>query len=124
MVLYTLVVFQPKPNIKAIRETVAESPRTSSRRRYQTLDILKSSLQPILTKDMRLQFYKVELTQALKASDHAKRKEFAEWIMEQQKMAADFSNKIIFNEEAYFYFDSHIWNSENPQLIAKKQMEA
>ena len=35
--------------------------------------------------------------------EHAQRREFVELTMEQQKMDTDFSNKIIFNDEAYFH---------------------
>ncbi|CAK9813004.1 hypothetical protein ANTPLA_LOCUS7629 [Anthophora plagiata] len=115
-------------NIEAVRESIAESPGTSIRHRAQELDISKSSLQRILTKDLHLHAYKVQLTQKLKPTDHAQRREFVEWIMEQQ-VYADFSSKIIFSDEAHFHLDGfvnrqncRIWGSENPREIVEKQM--
>ncbi|GFT71347.1 uncharacterized protein NPIL_24301 [Nephila pilipes] len=44
-------------------------------------------------------------------------------------MDIEFSNKILFSNEAYFYHDGfvnrqncRIWSSENPHMIVKKQM--
>ncbi|XP_036185884.1 DDB1- and CUL4-associated factor 16 isoform X2 [Myotis myotis] len=106
-------------NIEAVRESVAKSPGTSIRRRGQELDISKSSLQRILTKDLHYPAYKVQLTQELKPTDHAQRREFVECIMEQQQVDADFSNKTIFSDEAHFHLDGlvnqqncRIWGSE------------
>ena len=39
-------------NVKAVSESVAENPRTPFRRRGQELQITRSSLQRILTKDL------------------------------------------------------------------------
>ncbi|EFN83836.1 hypothetical protein EAI_02650, partial [Harpegnathos saltator] len=57
------------------------------------------------------------------------RREFVEWFMEQQQVDADFSNKIIFSDEAHFHLDGlvnrqncRIWASENPRVIVEKQM--
>ncbi|KZC14885.1 hypothetical protein WN55_07749, partial [Dufourea novaeangliae] len=98
----------------------------------QELDISRSSLQRILTKDLHLHAYKVQLTQELKPTDHAKPREFVEWIMEQQQVDAEFSNKIIFSDEAHFHLDDfvnrqncRIWGSEFsgfPRVIVETQM--
>ncbi|KAK9872165.1 hypothetical protein WA026_016219 [Henosepilachna vigintioctopunctata] len=86
------------------------------------------SLQHILTKDLCLNPYKIQLTQ-LKSNDHAQRTYFAEWIIEHQQMDADFSSKIIPSEEAHFHLDGFInrqncrfWGSENHHVVVEKQM--
>jgi len=61
-------------NVEAVRESVAENPRTPIRRREQELQITKISLQRILTKDMCLHAYKIQLVQQLKLNDHAQRR--------------------------------------------------
>ncbi|EFN89309.1 hypothetical protein EAI_06200, partial [Harpegnathos saltator] len=60
-------------------------------------------------------------------TDHAQRGEFVEWIMEQQQVDADFSNKIIFSGAAHFHPNGlvnrqncRIWGSENPRVIVEK----
>lgn len=55
------------------------------RHRDQEFHISSSSLQRILTEDLHLHAYTVQLTQ---------RREFVEWIMEKQQVDAGFSNKI------------------------------
>lgn len=118
-----------KQNIEAVRDSVVENPETSIRHRSQELNIYSSSLQRILTKDLHLHPYKVQLSQELKHTDHAQRREFVEWILEQQQVDANFSHKIIFSDEAHFHLDGfvnrrncRIWGSENPRTIVEKQM--
>lgn len=116
-------------NIEAVRASVGDNPGTSIRRRGQELQISRSSLQRILTKDLCLHAYKIQLTQLLKPNDHAQRREFVEWIIEQQQMNADFSSKLILSDEAHFHLDGFVnrqncrfWGSENPHVIVEKQM--
>ena len=45
-------------------------------------------------------YMQVQLTQELKLNDHAQRREFIECIINHQQVDADFSNKIIFSDEA------------------------
>lgn len=116
-------------NIESVRQNVREHPGTSIRHRGQELQISRSSLQRILTKDLHLHAYKVQITQELKPRDHGQRREFVEWIIDRQNRDADFSNKIIFSDEAHFHLDGfvnrqncRIWGSENPHVIVQKQM--
>lgn len=99
-------------NIQAVRQSVAEAPKTSIRHRSQQLDISRSSLQRILTKDLHLHAYKDQLTQELKPDDHRVRRDFVNWILEQQQVDVDFSNKIIFSDEAHFHFNGFV-NRQN-----------
>jgi len=69
-------------NIAAVSESVAESPGTSIRHRSQQLDIPRSSMQRILTKDLHLHAYKIQLTQELKPTDHVQRREFVNCVLE------------------------------------------
>ena len=57
-------------NVAAMSKSVAESPGTSLRRRSQQLNIPRSTMQRILTKDLHLHAYKIQLTQELKPTDH------------------------------------------------------
>ncbi|EFN75553.1 hypothetical protein EAI_06663, partial [Harpegnathos saltator] len=69
-------------NIAAVSASVDESPSTSIRHRAQQLDISRCSVQRILTKDLYLHAYKIQLTQELQPADHAQRRTFANWILE------------------------------------------
>jgi len=74
----------------AVSESVAESPGTSFRHRSQQLDIPRSTMQRILTKDLHLHAYKIQLTQELKPTDHVHRREFVNWVLENQKVEGIF----------------------------------
>lgn len=87
-------------NIAAVRENVAENPGTSIRHRAQELNLSATTLHRILRKDLSLHAYKIQLTQELKHADHLKRRTFADWMHEQRQINEDFSQKIIFSDEA------------------------
>ncbi|KAG8297997.1 hypothetical protein J6590_108292 [Homalodisca vitripennis] len=83
----------------------------------------------ILHKDLNLHAYKVQLTQDLKPNDHFKRRQYAEWLVEQTEVNGDFSKKIIFSDEAHFHLSGfvnkqncRIWANENPRVIVEKPM--
>ena len=61
--------------IAAVSESVAESPGTSIRHRSQQLDIPRSTMQRILTKDLHLHAYRIQLTQELKPTVHVQSRE-------------------------------------------------
>jgi hypothetical protein len=63
-------------NIAAMSESVAESPGTSTRHRSQQLDIPRSTMQRIVTKDLHLHAYKIQLTQEPKPTDYCCEKKF------------------------------------------------
>lgn len=116
-------------NIAAVRDSVAEEPSTSTRRRAQQLHLSRSSLMNIMHKDLHLHAYKVQLAQELKPLDHSKRREWAEWWQEMATVDDQFSKKIIFSDEAHFHLSGfvnkqncRIWANENPRVIVEKPM--
>ena len=46
--------------------------------------------------------YKFQLTQHLKPADHSLRHRYVEWVLEQQPVDGNFSNKIFLSDEAHF----------------------
>lgn len=116
-------------NIAAVRENVADSPNTSIRHRAQELHLSTATLHRILTKDLSLHAYKIQLTQELKPKDHLKRRTFADWIHEQRQANNEFSTKIFFSDEAHFHLNGdvnkqncRIWAGENPRAIVETPM--
>ena len=74
--------------------------------------------------DRHLHQYKVQLTQPLKPADHSQRRRYVEWVLKQQVLDGNFSNKIFFSIEAHFTLGAYvnkqncgIWSSEDPQVI-------
>jgi len=94
-------------NLAAVSESVADSPGTSIRHRSKQIDIPRSTMQRILTKDLHLHDYKIQLTQELQPTDHVQCREFVNWVLENQKVDGNFSKKIIFSDEAHFQLD--VW---------------
>jgi hypothetical protein len=118
-------------NTAAVSESVAESPGTSLRHRSQKFDIPRSTTQQILTKGLHVHAYKIQLTQELKPTDHTQRREFVNWVLENQKVDGNFSKKIIFSDEVHFQLDGHvntqncqIWGAENPLAIRENPLHA
>jgi hypothetical protein len=62
-------------NVAAVSGSVTESPGTSLRHHSQ-LDILRSTMQRILMKDLHLHVYKIQLMQELKPTDHVQQEKF------------------------------------------------
>jgi len=60
-------------------QSVLEQPSTSTRHRFQNLNISRTSLRRILNKDFDMKPYKVQLVQELKPHDHPMRFRFAQW---------------------------------------------
>ena len=54
------------------------------------LDNPRSTMQRIFTKDLHLHAYKIHLTQELKPTDHVRRREFVNWVLENQKVDGKF----------------------------------
>ena len=111
--------------------SVDESPSIPIRHRAQQLNISRCSVQRILTKDLHLHAYKIQLTQELHPEDHAQRRTFSNWILEQQQIDCDFSRKIIFTVETHLQLGGYvnkqncrIWGTENPQVIQQLPMHS
>lgn len=113
-------------NVANIRESVAQEPKTSIRRRSQQLGLRYTSTQRILAKDLNLHPYKVQITQELKPRDHLQRRMFCEWMLQHE---VDFSRKIIFSDEAHFNLNGfvnkqncRVWGLQNPREVVEKQI--
>ena len=101
----------------------------SSSRHPQELRLSYGTLWYILHLDLHLCPYKDQLTKHLKPAYHSQRRIYVEWVLEQQAVDGNFSNKIFFSHEAHFtlgaYFkkqNCRIWGSENPQVIEKRPL--
>jgi len=84
-------------NIAAVEASVAEDCNLSIPRCSQQLGLSQTTTWRILRKDLGLHPYKIVLTQELKPLDHRKRREFADFALEQFETDNDFFKKIIFS---------------------------
>ena len=89
--------------IQAVRRHVEKNPKISLRRRSQLLNVSRTSLQRILTVDLKLYSYKIQLTQRLKqVVDHEMRRRFVNWSLQKLDENPEFSKFVIFSDEAHF----------------------
>ena len=96
------IIAHSTENIAIVNESVAEDPNVSIPHRSQELGLSYGTLWRILHLDLHLHPYKAQLMQQLKPADHSQRRSYVEWMLEQQAVNSNFSNKIFFNDEAYF----------------------
>ena len=87
-------------NIAIVSERVTKDPNVSIPRRSLELGLSYGTLCRILHLDLHP--YKVHLTQHLKPVDHSQRRRYVEWALKHQAVDGNFSNKIVFSDEAHF----------------------
>ena len=75
--------------------------------RSQELGLSYGTLWRILYLELYLYPYKVQLTLV-----HAQRRRYVEWVLEQQVVDDNFSNKIYFSHEAHFTLGGYV-NRQN-----------
>ncbi|XP_028027786.1 uncharacterized protein LOC114241201 [Bombyx mandarina] len=114
-------------NVSEVAVSVRRDPQQSSRKRSAELAISRSSLRRILTKDLKLHPYKLQLVQELKPNDHHLRRAFAETMLERFQSL----NNILFSDEAHFHLSGFVnkqnclyWAEENPQLKHQRPMHS
>lgn len=116
--------------INKLQQNFAVSPRKSIRQRLQQMGIPRSLLRKILTKDLRLHAYKIQLVQQLKLRDHRKSKQLCKWI-EETGSGQNFCKKKFFSDEAHFHLCAfvnkqnwQIWGPENPRVVLEDEMHS
>ena len=104
-------------NISIVSESVAEDPNVSIPRR---LGLSWGTLWCIFPLDIHLHPYKVQFMQKLKPADYSQCWRYVEWVLEQQTVNGNFSNKIFFSDKAHFSLGGYInkqnyrtWGSED-----------
>lgn len=102
-------------NIQRVENSVLQNPRQSVRKRASSLALPKTTVQRILSKDMKLHPFKVQLVQALKPSDFIMRKEFCENMLSRFQTV----NTIWFSDEAHFHLNGFV-NKQNCRYWARR----
>ncbi|QQP37612.1 Putative DD41D transposase, partial [Caligus rogercresseyi] len=116
-------------NIAAVASSVNENREMSIRRRSQQLGLCYSTTWKILSVDLGLKAYKIQLLQELKPNDLPQRLMFGEWALEQLDENPLFYRKIVFSDEAHFWLNGYvnkqncrIWSDEQPHAINELPM--
>ncbi|KAG2466422.1 MTX3 protein, partial [Polypterus senegalus] len=106
----------------AVLASFSKSPQRSTRRMSLESGISRTSLRRILATH-KWHPYKLQLLQHLNEDDPDRRTKFAEWAKQKLEQAPQFTQKILFSDEANFYVNevnkqNHCyWSDINPHWI-------
>ena len=110
------------PNIAAVQDSVIRSPCKSVRRRSQELGINREAVRRILTTDLQLYPYRIQIKQQLSVEDTRKRMVMCQWFCDRIENEPDFLNNVWFSDEAHFLLSGHV-NSKNNVYWGKQAPE-
>ena len=86
--------------------------------------VSKTSVHNIVRRRLKLYPYKIQLVQALKPTDYAKREEFALTVLGRMEGDPNYLERIFFTDEATFHVSGlvhrhnvRIWGTENPHVV-------
>jgi hypothetical protein len=99
-------------NIERVRASIEDEPQTFTRRRSRELGLSRTSLRRILTKDLKMFPYKIQLVQKLKPTDHPQRLNYAIRIQELARENNEFIHELIMSDEAHFHLNGFV-NKQN-----------
>ncbi|KAL1281045.1 hypothetical protein QQF64_015645 [Cirrhinus molitorella] len=107
----------------AVLASFSKSPQRSTRRMSLESGISRTSLRRILATH-KWHPYKLQLLQHLNEDDPDRRTEFAEWAKQKLEQDLQFTQKILFSDEANFYVNGEVnkqnhryWSDTNPHWI-------
>jgi hypothetical protein len=111
-------------NIERVANAIAQSPRKSTHRLAQQVNITHTSVRRILKNDLKLYPYKVQLLHQLLPADSVHRVTFSEWFVNKCREENDFVQYLITSDEAHFHLSGYVnkqnfrfWGKENPQVL-------
>lgn len=115
-------------NVETVRQSVADDPSVSTRRRSSQLGISRTTLRRILKLDLKMYPYKIQIVQALLPQDHQQRLQYAIRFT-QLATQIDFLNNVLMSDEAHFHLNGYVnkqncrlWGSENPRATHQHQL--
>lgn len=114
-------------NVDRVRQSVMDDPRQSLRLRAASLNLNKSTVHRIISKDLHFHPYKIVIVQEMTPDDPDKRVEFCR-IMKNRFRSF---NNIWFSDESNFHINGHVnkqncryWASENPLELHQKPLHS
>jgi len=118
-------------NIAAVRDSVGRSPRKSVCRRSQELGMTRESLRRVLTYDLNLYPYRIQIKHKLTNADKKKRVTMCEWFCNVLENNENFLENVWFSGEAHFLFSGHVnrknnifWGSKDPEEVLQRPLHS
>ena len=112
-----------------VLEVLTQSPRKSTRRLSVKTGVSQTSITRIL-KASKWHPYKLQMLHHISEDDPDRRLEFCEWVVCKLNDDENFSNKIMFTDEANFYVNGEVnrqnmryWSNANPHWISSTKMQ-
>ena len=117
--------------IGAVQDSAKDNPKKSIRKRGQELSISRSSLQRILTLDLKLRAYHIQLKQLLTQDDRTKRLQMCQWFLEKIDNDPNFLKHVWFSDEAHFHLNGSVnskncvhWGEHAPDEVLEKSLHS
>lgn len=111
-------------NVERVRELYEREPTISQVRASQRLQIKRTSLRTIMSDQLNLFPYKIQIYQALTLVDFQRRLDFANQVIPLLENGTIDLEKLWFSDEAHFYLAGYVnkqnfrhWGTENPHLV-------
>ena len=118
-------------DVDKIRDVYLSSPKTSTRRVSQRLQMPQTTIWRVLRKRLQMKPYKLQLLQHLRKTDKTKRATFCMEMQEKIDNEDDFLEKVIFSDEATFHLSGkvnkqnvRIWGIENPREFVEHMRDS
>lgn len=117
--------------VDRVRQTFLRSPKKSTRRCSQELQVPQSTVSKILRKKLRFIPYKLQLVQQLLPQDNETRFQFCCALQALMEDDPHLLSKIIFSDEATFHVNGkvnrhnvRIWGSQNPHAVLQVERDS
>lgn len=115
-------------NIATVQEAILRSPSKSTRRCSLETGIPQRTVNRILSKDLGMRPYHLQIVQALTARQKKVRVACCEILAEMSRMQPGIVSQMIFSDEATFHTSGHVnrhntifWGTENPRIVREHE---
>ena len=102
------------------RDSFLQSPKQSSRKRCQSLNLTKSRLMGVLKDDLNKYPYRIQMVQKLTTADKTKREAMAVKLLENREASPTFLSFLWTSDEAHFDLEGKV-NSNNNVFIGDEK---
>ena len=113
-------------NIESVKDVITTTPSKSVRKISSEAGLKRSSVHVILTSDLKMYPYKVQVVHGLKDGDPERRLLYCQWFLNKARETPEFLDSVFFSDEATFHLSGQVnrqntrfWGLENPHEIAE-----